>query len=51
MDQIEQAVICALDPHVDPNLKAQVSKVGVIIDCGIGWDNQERVIMMLLGVV
>ncbi|SAL94983.1 hypothetical protein, partial, partial [Absidia glauca] len=25
MDQIEQAVICALDPHVDPNLKAQAN--------------------------
>lgn len=26
MEQIEQAVICALDPHVDPNLKAQVRR-------------------------
>ncbi|KAI8097196.1 armadillo-type protein [Halteromyces radiatus] len=25
MEQIEQAVICALDPHVDPNLKAQAN--------------------------
>jgi hypothetical protein len=39
MEQIEQAVICALDPHVDPNLKAQVSNTQhAKSDYGVGFE-------------